>query len=140
MMKLTVFFSWEMETDNQGFSNKKFLICCIRKALNAIQGKGDLRNVTFEPIWEKGERRRNDFWGKETYNVTERDENGRPMELIGTLKGVLVIDKHCYHLSADSKFTRGPIDDIDFSSLTEDVAPNGGIEEPVLHAAADVLG
>lgn len=48
MMKLTVFFSWEMETDNQGFSNKKFLICCIRKALNAIQGKGDLRNVTFE--------------------------------------------------------------------------------------------
>ena len=47
-MKLIVFFSWEMETDGQGFNNKKFLICCINKALKAIQGKGDLRNVTFE--------------------------------------------------------------------------------------------
>ena len=47
-MKLSVFFSWEMETDCQGFNNKKFLIRCINKALNALQGKGKLKNVVFE--------------------------------------------------------------------------------------------
>ena len=59
--------------------------------------------------WEKGEKRRNDFWGKETYNVTERDEKGKPIKLTGTLKGFLVMDSHCYHLSADSEFTRNKI-------------------------------
>lgn len=47
-MKLTVFFSWQTETEPQGFNNKSFLIDCILKCLKEIQDKGQLKGVTFE--------------------------------------------------------------------------------------------
>lgn len=47
-MKLTVFFSWQTETEPQGFNNKKFLIDCISKCLKQIQDKGKLKGVFFE--------------------------------------------------------------------------------------------
>lgn len=44
-MELSVFFSWQMETDLQGLHMKKFLIGCIQSAINEISNKGDLKNV-----------------------------------------------------------------------------------------------
>ncbi|MBQ2177272.1 MAG: hypothetical protein II453_20230, partial [Alphaproteobacteria bacterium] len=44
-MELTLFFSWQMETDLQGFDNKKFLCECIENACKKISNKGQLKNV-----------------------------------------------------------------------------------------------
>lgn len=48
MIKLNVFFSWEMETDPQGFNNKEFLIACINSALKELRKRRDFKNVEFE--------------------------------------------------------------------------------------------
>lgn len=50
-MKLTVFFSWQSPTKNQGFNNKEFLVECINSALKQIADKGRLKGVFFE-FWE----------------------------------------------------------------------------------------
>lgn len=47
-MVLDVFFSWQEETDGQGFNNKAFLYRCINKALNEIANKGSLTGITFK--------------------------------------------------------------------------------------------
>lgn len=47
-MKLKIFFSWQMETDLQGFKNKQFLIGCIQKAIKQIENKGRLKGIRFE--------------------------------------------------------------------------------------------
>lgn len=47
-MKLKIFFSWEMETDTQGFDNKNFLIACINRAIKQLGKRKAFRNVTFE--------------------------------------------------------------------------------------------
>lgn len=44
-MDLKLFFSWQEETNLQGFNNKNFLIDCINSAINEIQGKGDLKGI-----------------------------------------------------------------------------------------------
>lgn len=44
-MKLTLFFSWQMETDLQGFNNKRFLNACIKKACKKVSKKDDLRDI-----------------------------------------------------------------------------------------------
>lgn len=44
-MDLKLFFSWQVETNDQGFNNKVFLTECINSAINQIQGKGDLKGV-----------------------------------------------------------------------------------------------
>lgn len=49
-MVLKVFFSWQSETEQQGFNNKSFLIECLNSSLNAIANKGSLKGVTFEFI------------------------------------------------------------------------------------------
>ncbi len=47
-MKLKVFFSWQSETDQQGFNNRQFLIECLNSSLNAVANKGSLKGVFFE--------------------------------------------------------------------------------------------
>lgn len=47
-MTLKVFFSWEMETDSQGFDNKNFLIVCISHALNELKKQHEFKNVVFD--------------------------------------------------------------------------------------------
>ena len=47
-MKLTIFFSWEMETDPQGFNNKSFLIACINKALKQLVQQKAFKGVQFD--------------------------------------------------------------------------------------------
>ena len=47
-MKLKLFFSWQEETDLQGFKNKQFLIGCIQSAIKQIENKGKLKGVTIE--------------------------------------------------------------------------------------------
>lgn len=47
-MKLKLFFSWQEETDLQGFKNKQFLIDCIQSAIKQIEDKGKLKGVTIE--------------------------------------------------------------------------------------------
>ena len=47
-MKLTVFFSWQSDIDNEKLKNKEFLCNCIKKALKNLENKGDLKNVFFE--------------------------------------------------------------------------------------------
>ena len=42
-MKLNIFFSWQTQTNDQGFNNKKFLIECINTACKEIQNKGELK-------------------------------------------------------------------------------------------------
>lgn len=42
-MELTLFFSWQMETDAQGFNNKSFLNACIKEACDKVSGTGQLR-------------------------------------------------------------------------------------------------
>ena len=48
MIKLKVFFSWQMETDLQGIKTKGFLIECINSAINEINNKGQLKGVELE--------------------------------------------------------------------------------------------
>ena len=43
-MDLNLFFSWQMETDAQGFDNKSFLNACIKAACDNVSGSGKLRN------------------------------------------------------------------------------------------------
>lgn len=47
-MKLTVFFSWQSDIDNDILNNKSFLCNCINSALKNIENKGELKNVFFE--------------------------------------------------------------------------------------------
>ena len=47
-MKLKIFFSWEMETDSQGFDNKNFLIVCITHALEELKKQHEFKNVVFD--------------------------------------------------------------------------------------------
>lgn len=49
-MKLRIFFSWQVETDLQGFKNKAFLKDCIESAINQIENKGTLKGIHFELI------------------------------------------------------------------------------------------
>ena len=44
-MKLNIFFSWQTQTNDQGFNNKEFLIECINSVCNEIQDKGTLKNI-----------------------------------------------------------------------------------------------
>lgn len=54
-MDLKLFFSWQVETNDQGFNNKSFLTECINSAINQIQGKGDLKGVKI--IYDDGLRK-----------------------------------------------------------------------------------
>ena len=47
-MKLTVFFSWQSDIDNDKLNNKSFLCDCINTALKNLENKGELKNVFFE--------------------------------------------------------------------------------------------
>lgn len=47
-MTLHVFFSWQVQTNDQGFNNKSFLIACIQKVCNEIENKGKLKGVFFK--------------------------------------------------------------------------------------------
>ena len=47
-MELKIFFSWEMETDSQGFDNKNFLIVCITHALEELKKQREFKNVVFD--------------------------------------------------------------------------------------------
>jgi hypothetical protein len=47
-MKLKIFFSWQKETDNQGFHNKPFLLKCINKAVKELCKTKDFKNIDFE--------------------------------------------------------------------------------------------
>lgn len=48
-MKIHLFFSWQVETDLQGFRNKDFLFRCICDAIKAVENTGKLKGVTIEP-------------------------------------------------------------------------------------------
>lgn len=45
---LKIFFSWQTSSKTDKLNNKEFILSCINKAVNEIQGKGDLKDVTFE--------------------------------------------------------------------------------------------
>ena len=47
-MTLKIFFSWEMETDCQGFDNKNFLKVCITHALEELKKQHGFKNVVFD--------------------------------------------------------------------------------------------
>ena len=47
-MKITIFFSWEEETNLQGFNNKRFLIACINSTIKLLRAKPEFRGVVFE--------------------------------------------------------------------------------------------
>lgn len=47
-MILKIFFSWQVETNPQGFNNKAFLIDCIGSAIKQIENKGTLKGIRFE--------------------------------------------------------------------------------------------
>ena len=47
-MILKIFFSWQVETNLQGFNNKAFLIDCIGSAIKQIENKGTLKGIRFE--------------------------------------------------------------------------------------------
>lgn len=47
-MTLHIFFSWQVQTNDQGFNNKSFLIACIQKVCNEIENKGKLKGVFFK--------------------------------------------------------------------------------------------
>ncbi len=49
-MILKIFFSWQVETDLQGFKNKAFLKDCIKCAINQIENEGTLEGIHFELI------------------------------------------------------------------------------------------
>lgn len=48
----------------------------------------------------------NDFYGIESYNVTEHDEQGRPSKLVGHLVGIVVVGKRFFALDGLSEFSR----------------------------------
>lgn len=45
---LKIFFSWQLSSKTDKLNNKKFILSCIQKAANAVQGKGDLKDVIFK--------------------------------------------------------------------------------------------
>ncbi|UKK67604.1 hypothetical protein L6466_13195 [Prevotella communis] len=45
---LKIFFSWQSSSKTDKLNNKEFILSCINKAVNEIQGKGDLKDVVFE--------------------------------------------------------------------------------------------
>ncbi len=47
-MKLTVFFSWQSETDKLGYTNRSLIIDAIHGAFKDIQNTGQLKGVFFE--------------------------------------------------------------------------------------------
>ena len=47
-MELKLFFSWQTETNLQGFKNKNFLIRCIEAAIKNAEKKDGLQGVTIE--------------------------------------------------------------------------------------------
>lgn len=47
-MEITIFFSWEEETNLQGFNNKRFLIASINSAINLLKAKREFRGVVFD--------------------------------------------------------------------------------------------
>lgn len=49
-MILRIFFSWQVETNLQGFNNKDFLKDCIGSAIKQIENKGTLKGIHFELI------------------------------------------------------------------------------------------
>lgn len=49
-MILKIFFSWQVETNLQGFNNKDFLKECIGSAIKQIENKGTLKGIHFELI------------------------------------------------------------------------------------------
>lgn len=49
-MILRIFFSWQVETNIQGFNNKDFLKDCIGSAIKQIENKGTLKGIHFELI------------------------------------------------------------------------------------------
>jgi hypothetical protein len=48
----------------------------------------------------------NDFYGIESYNVTEHDEQGRPSQLVGHLVGIVIVGKRFFALDGLSEFIR----------------------------------
>lgn len=46
--ELKIFFSWQLSSKTDKLNNKEFILSCINKAANEIQGKGDLKNITFD--------------------------------------------------------------------------------------------
>ena len=44
-MILKIFFSWQVETNLQGFNNKAFLIECIESAIKQIENRGALKGI-----------------------------------------------------------------------------------------------
>lgn len=44
-MVLKIFFSWQVETNLQGFNNKAFLIECIESAIKQIENRGALKGI-----------------------------------------------------------------------------------------------
>ena len=45
---LKIFFSWQLSSKTDKLNNKEFILSCIQKAANAVQGKGDLKDVSFD--------------------------------------------------------------------------------------------
>ena len=49
-MTLNIFFSWQVETDLQGFNNKAFLIECINSAIKIVENKGALKGIRLKLV------------------------------------------------------------------------------------------
>lgn len=47
-MELKIFFSWEMETNPQGFDNKTLLIKCINRAIKQLKQEKTFKDVSFD--------------------------------------------------------------------------------------------
>ena len=45
---LNIFFSWQLSSKTDKLNNKEFILSCIQKAANAVQGRGDLKDVVFK--------------------------------------------------------------------------------------------
>lgn len=56
--------------------------------------------------WSKGEDIGNEFVGTESYVVDKRDNSEKPIHLIGSLKGFIIMNKHCFYLTAKSEFNK----------------------------------
>ncbi len=46
--ELNIFFSWQLSSKTNKLNNKEFILSCIQKAANEVQGRGDLKDVTFK--------------------------------------------------------------------------------------------
>lgn len=45
---LNIFFSWQTSSKTDKLNNKEFILSCINKAVNEIQGKGVLKDIIFD--------------------------------------------------------------------------------------------